>query len=101
MAEEKLLNEEIISDEKLDAVAGGSVDEIQDDANRLRQLGYLGSEGVTKQQIRNAFGKLGLYIGVTFDDNKRNTYYAPGKYGLQEVSRDVFWDYINQQLKKY
>ena len=74
--------DEILKDKELDQVAGGNAAEIQDDANKLRQLGFLrltdcalngklhgwlkllfelvisGYEPVNQFQVRNAFLKL-------------------------------------------
>ena len=79
MTEEKILEEEILSDDELEDVAGGTRAEIQADANRLRGLGYLGSGKVTVEQINDAFLRLGrdygLKLGYNPDKYDANRYY--------------------------
>ena len=63
MAEEKILKDEILSDEQLDQVAGGSDWEIHDDANRLRGLHRLGYGPVSSDEVNDAMWRLGQDLG--------------------------------------
>ena len=100
--------DEILKDKELDQVAGGNAAEIQDDANKLRQLGVLGDEPVNQFQVRNAFLKLpvcGIIGGsIAFG------YYGldqPNEYQLlirgeyKKVTRQEFWDYIFKQMQTF
>lgn len=98
MAEEKIINDEIIEDEELEGVAGGASWEIQDDANRLRALGVLGYGRVDKQQVNDAFTGLGLGIGTDLKKgDAKNSYYINHK----KVSREKLWNYIYQHRQQF
>lgn len=98
MAEEKIINDEIIEDEELEGVAGGASWEIQDDANRLRALGVLGYGRVDKQQVNDAFTGLGLGIGTDLKlGREKNSYYINHK----KVSREKLWNYIYENRSQF
>ena len=108
MAEEKIFDEELMNDAELDEVAAGNAAEIQDDANKLRQLGVLGDEKVNQYQIRNAFLKLPMsgivggsiafgYYGL----ERSNEYYAPVRGNVQKVTREYFWEYIFKEMQTF
>lgn len=99
MADEKILKDEILSDEQLDGVAGGSDWEISDDANRLRDLHRLGYNYVTSDQVNDAMWRLGQEIGLNIgcdmqEGRKSNSYYLDNK----KISRDKLWDKIYKRL---
>ena len=96
MAEEKILKEdELILDEELDEVVGGTYEEIRDDANRLRALGLLPrNQAVSKQQINDALVGLGIGIGTDLRDDKNNKYYI----NHDKVSREKLWNYVYEKL---
>ena len=104
MSEEKIINEEIkaeevISDEELEGVDGGYAWEIRDDANRLRNLGYLPKDrDVSKDEVNNAMFKLGqdlgFELGTDLQKRKENSYYINRK----RTSRDKVWDKIYSKL---
>ena len=103
MAEEKIINEEvkdeeIMIDEELDEVAGGTTKEIKDDANRLRALGYLPQGAVSKHQINDAFLRLGsdygLKLGYNPSDRDENRYYLDHK----KKDHEQIWNIIYSRI---
>ena len=112
MAKE-ILKDEILSEEELDNVAGGTFAESYGDAQSFEKLGVkifksdlvgvplLDHEGFVN--LRNAFEKYGVKIkddGSIFGDltgkSKANQYFI----GEKEVSREDAWKYINAQFGK-
>ena len=112
MAKE-ILKDEILSDEQLDNVAGGTFAESYSDAQQFEKLGVkifkndlvgvplLDPEGFAN--LRSAFSKYGVTIkddGNIWSDltgkSKANEYYINGK----EVSREDAWKHINAQFGK-
>ena len=104
----KKINAELeqLSDEELEAIAGGTYLESGGDAKKFKELGInvYGSEiwgvpilqGAEFAKLREAFNK----FGVTIKDNggiiNANEYYI----GDKKVSRDDAWNHINAQFKK-
>ena len=93
MADEKILDEEIMSDEELDGVAGGSFDELKADAQALQselpvgiKLSYPSGIGNMRIYDRDAVIEVFRKYGVTvnFDFDKPNEYFLKGN----KVSRD-------------
>ena len=112
MAKE-ILKDEILSDEELDNVAGGTFAESYNDAKEFEKLGVkifksdllgiplLDHEGFSN--LRAAFNKYGVTIkddGSVFGDiigeSKANQYFI----GEKEVSREDAWKHINAQFGK-
>ena len=97
MAEEKILEEEVLDEEDLEQVAGGYSDEIRKDANKLRDLGFLHGRA-TKEEIQEALGKISRQTGVKFgfelNENDENHYHINHKH----VGRDRFWKEVNEAL---
>ena len=105
MAEDKILKDEILNDEQLDEVAGGTYIESADDAQKFNKLGIkitdneiLGVPVLFHDEfvkLRETFNK----FGVTIKDNggliNQNQYFINGK----EVSRDAAWNHIESQIK--
>ncbi|MBR4641907.1 MAG: hypothetical protein IKO74_04185 [Selenomonadaceae bacterium] len=113
MTTEKILKDEILSDEELDNVAGGTFAESYNDARAFEQLGVkifendLAGIGILNHEgfvnLRNAFSKYGVTIkddGSIFGDlmktSKANEYFIDGK----QVSREDAWKHINAQFGK-
>ena len=112
MAKE-ILKDEILSDEELDGVAGGTFAESYGDAQEFEKNGVkifqndivgvplLDHEGFVN--LRNAFKKYGVTIkddGSIFGDltgkSKPNEYFIDGK----QVSCDDAWKHVKAQLNK-
>ena len=106
MAKE-ILKGEILKDEQLDLVAGGTFNEIRDDIQKLQKIGFdignvnsrsdLNSEVLSK--MRDAFSKFGITVkenaGPEGFSGQYNGYLLGGKF----VSREKAWQYIHTQLK--
>ena len=104
----KKINAELeqLSDDELEAVAGGTYLESGDDAKKFQALGIKIYEGeifgvpilqsAEFAKLRDAFNK----YGVTIKDNggiiNANEYFI----GDKKVSRDDAWKFINQQAGK-
>ena len=104
----KKINDELekLSDEELDAVAGGTYLESAGDAKKFKEIGVsvydneiLGVPVLQSAQfakLRAAFNE----YGVTIKDHggliNANEYFI----GDKKVSRDDAWTHINSQLKK-
>ena len=112
MAKE-ILKDEILKDEELDQVAGGTFAESYSDAQQFEKLGVkifkndlvgvplLDPEGFVN--LRAAFEKYGVTIkddGSIWGDltgkSKANQYFI----GDKEVSREDAWKHINAQFNK-
>ncbi|MBQ3444415.1 MAG: hypothetical protein IJG33_14360 [Selenomonadaceae bacterium] len=108
-----ILKDEILKDEELEQVAGGTFAESYSDAQQFEKLGVkifkndlvgvplLDPEGFVN--LRAAFDKYGVTIkddGSIWGDltgkSKANQYYIDGK----EVSREDAWKHINAQFGK-
>ena len=109
----EILKDEILSDNELDNVAGGTFAESYSDANAFEKLGVkifetklagvpiLDHEGFVN--LRNAFEKYGVTIkddgslgGDIMGTSKPNQYFI----GDKLVSRDEAWKHINSQFGK-
>ena len=94
MAKE-ILEDEIMSDEELDNVAGGKAWELQEDADNLRRYGLLGSGPVDKDQIEAAINRAGILNGISLgcdlhNGDKENRYYIDHvKYKHNEFWREI------------
>jgi len=115
MTDEKIKNEEVMNDDELAEVSGGSDGEIQEDANRLRSLGrrygiqLLPSyRNVSTREVNDAFVRLGdlitHYTGEKFrlgcalnEGDEGNKYYLNHK----KLLRDKIWDKIYDKVGRY
>lgn len=93
MKDEKILQEEMMSDEELEKVAGGTRDQTYADGKELYKRGLLSSEdALSSTPVREAIHKLGYkYVdhgGVKIFGGKDNEYF--NKAG-ESVSREDFW----------
>jgi len=96
MAEEKILNDEILKDEQLEAVAGGKAWQLQIDADRLRGIGRLGYGPVNKDDIERELNNLG--VGCELHNGKKdNKYYI----NHIKVSQEEAWNYIYRKIGRY
>ena len=109
----EILKDEILKDEELDNVAGGTFAESYSDANNFEKLGVkifktelagipiLDHEGFAN--LRAAFDKYGVKIiddgslgGDLLGTSKANQYFIGGK----EVTQAEAWKHINAQFGK-
>ena len=102
MNSKELIQKNVLSEEQLDGVSGGTYLESADDAKNFKKIGvkvyeneFLGTAIVQFDKLRDAFNK----FGVTIKDNggliNANEYFIDGK----KVSRDDAWKHINSQVK--
>lgn len=96
MAEEKITNDEILSGEQLEEVAGGYAWETEDDIMRLKALKVLPSsvstdairsEGILKSTMRSRYN---IEIDTKFAGANGYQYRIDGKY----YSRETAWRFI-------
>ena len=93
MAEEKILKDEVLSDEELDGVAGGTRLETYGDGDELVKRGLLSVEDATSAtKVREKIHELGYkykdHGGLSIFGAKDNEYF--NKNG-ESVSREDFW----------
>ena len=91
--EEKILNDEVMSDDELDGVAGGTRLETYKDGEELRKRGLLSQDdALSSTPVRELLHKMGYkYVdhgGMAVFGAKNNEYF--NKKG-ESVSRDEFW----------
>ena len=90
MADEKILNDEVLSDDELDNIAGGTRIETYQDGDELVKRGLLSEDdALHSSPVRDVLHKMGytgykdnggLFNGNIYTDKKGNT-----------ISRDQFW----------
>ena len=115
MADEKIMNEEVMSDEELSEVAGGADWEIQDDANKLRALQVRyginllpTGRKVSTREVNDAFVELGnliskyghcdFHLGCNFKGGTdSNRYYINN----HKKNHEELWDAIYRQARKF
>ena len=93
MTDEKILSEEILSDDELDNVAGGTRMETYADGNELYKRGLLSeSDALSSTPVRELLHKMGYnykdHGGAALFGAKSNEYF--NKQGVS-VSREEFW----------
>jgi hypothetical protein len=105
MADEKILAEEIMDEDELEEVAGGTTAETKDDRRRLLAMGYYEIKPHQNYAvgIANALEKLGKDTGYDFKftssshmGTESNSYQFNGK----EVTREKFWKLVDEFAKK-
>ena len=93
MKDEKIFKDEILSDEELENVAGGTIDQTLADGNELYKRGLLSSgDALHSTPVRELLHKMGYkYVdhgGIKLFGGKDNEYFD--KAG-ESVSREDFW----------
>lgn len=99
MKDEKFLNEEVLTDEELENVAGGDRIETYADGNELYKRGLLSiSDTTSSSKVREAIHKLGYkYVdhgGLKIFGGKDNEYF--NKDGVS-VDRETFWKNFDKE----
>ena len=109
MADEKILDEEIMSDEDLESVSGGSTAEITIDVHNFKDRGY----DVTSDPkvLKILFKKFGIdaelhlsratYKRISVNFSIRKLITPPNVYKIngKEVTQKEAWAHIDKQLK--
>lgn len=99
MAEE--IKNEILSEEELDNVAGGNMQELYDDRAKFVQMGsYVHWNRSMMRNLHASYAKVGDQIGhkITFayDNPGSNKYFIDG----EQYSREDFWKFVEDKLNK-
>lgn len=90
MADEKILKDEILSDEELDGVAGGTRIETFQDGDELYKRGLLSAEdALSSAPVRNILHKMG-YAGYEDKGGIVNGNIYTDKSG-NTITREQFW----------
>ena len=106
MADEKNLDNEILDDEELEGVAGGTFKETFDDRAKLNQLGLYNfdKDKGFLDSVQYGFDQLGKKIGLTLNvkcDSSPNSQTANVyQIGNQTLTRDQFWKTVNRLMPK-
>ena len=96
--EEKILDEEIMSDEELDGIAGGNRLETYGDGNELYKRGLLSAEdAVHSAPVREILHKMG-YSGYEDKGGLFNANIYTDKSG-NKISREDFWKNFDAENK--
>ncbi|MBR6014414.1 MAG: hypothetical protein IK062_11660 [Selenomonadaceae bacterium] len=94
MTNEKILKEEILSEEELENVAGGYGNEIKEDKRFFAERGYLRSADVSDDELKNVFSQFGIGVELHHGYMTANKYYIQGgTYNHNQV-----WEYIDRWI---
>ncbi len=100
MTDEKITNEEILSEEQLDEVAGGTGAETENDVYRFKLLGVLPNSTGAKDAdaLKNAFAKFGITLKNHrgYISNNEYTYWGDGK----KYDRNTVWNFICDKMNR-
>jgi len=101
MADEKIFKDEILSDEELDGVAGGTRAETYADGDELVKRGLISEyDALSSSKVREAIHKLGYkykdHGGIKGFGGKDNEYF--NKKG-ESVTREEFWKNFDAENK--
>lgn len=105
MAEENKYANEIMSEEELDGVAGGTCAETYSDADNFESLGikvYPREPGIpisdlhtwTMMNLGDAFNRFGVRVEGCNDDKTPNKYFIKSV----NVTREEVWEYIKSKI---
>lgn len=91
MSEEKIINDNVMSNDELEEVAGGYGSEIKDDKARFAQLGInITSSKNDERQLKQAFARFGIKMETYHGSITPNAYSRNG----HSISREQAWNYI-------
>ena len=98
MADEKIINEEVLSEDELDEVAGGYGKEIKDDKKRFEKLGIkITSDAHDEAQLKGVFDRFGIKVETYHGSLTPNSYYD--KLNDKTVNRDEAWKLVYDRKK--
>ena len=90
MADENILKDEVLSDEELDGVAGGTIIETLQDGDELYKRGLLSAENsIHSTPVRELLHKMG-YAGYKDNGGLLNANIYTDKSG-NTITREQFW----------
>ena len=96
MADEKILKDEVLSDEELDGVAGGNRLETFGDGNELYKRGLLSAEdALSSSPVRNKLHSMG-YAGYKDNGGIINGNVYTDKSG-NTITREQFWKNFDKE----
>ncbi|MBR6013959.1 MAG: hypothetical protein IK062_09295 [Selenomonadaceae bacterium] len=105
MKDEKILQDELMTDEELKNVYGGTCDETYSDVDNFEALGikvYCREPGIpvndlhtwTMMNLYDEFNRFGVNVEAHNDDSTPNKYFI----GEKNVSREEVWKYIKSKI---
>lgn len=106
MAEEKILDNEILDDNELEGVAGGTLKETFNDSKQLAGLGLYnfdknkGFVGSVQEGFNALEKKIGVSLNVKCDSSLNNSTENVYQIGNQTLTRDQFWNTVNRLMPK-
>ena len=93
MSEEKIISEEVLSEDELNEVAGGYGKEIQNDKERFEKLGIrITSDAHDEAQLKGVFDRFGIKVETYHGGLTPNYYYD--KLNHKTVKREEAWDLV-------
>ena len=111
MKDEKILQDELMTDEELDNVAGGTLYEMADDSRFLNSLnGSCDRYGATriafdgafsssiKTEVENAWATVGIKARCDYDYGTSNVYSLNGRKITQEQARQHAMNVVGKQM---
>ncbi len=98
MTDEKITNDEILNEEQLDEVAGGTLAEIKNDIYRFKLLGVLSNytDEVDEYALKNAFARFGISASTKFASGNNYVYTMDGR----EYDRNTVWNFICDKMNR-
>ena len=77
MADEKILQDEIMSDDELDGVAGGTTAQCKSDMDFMHDLGLVAQnvDHMQSDALTRAFAKAGVNMVAHYNDTNQNEYF--------------------------
>ena len=106
MAEEKIMEEEILNEEELEGVAGGTLKETFNDSRQLAGLGLYtfdknkGFVGSVQEGFDALEKKIGLTLNVKSESSLNSQTANVYKIGNQTLTHDQFWNTVNRLMPK-
>jgi len=81
----EILKEELLSEDQLEGVAGGTSREIQKDTDFMQAIGLLRQDETDKDDLRKAWAQGGVTLVLHGGKESPNEYYKNGK----QISREA------------
>jgi len=85
----EILKEELLSEDQLEDVAGGTSREIQKDADFMQAIGLLRQNETDKDALRRAWAQEGITVIMHGGNNLANEYYRGGEQITREKAMKI------------
>ena len=85
----EILKEELLSEDQLEDVAGGTSREIKKDTDFMQTIGLLRQDETEKDDLRRAWAQGGVTLIMHGGNNLANEYYKNGKQITREVALET------------